>query len=71
MAATMPATAASSVTSASIARAVPPSASISRTASSASSRDVFAFTTMVAPWRASASAMARPIRLTPPVTRAT
>ncbi len=67
----MPATAFSSVTSASIARAVPPTASIVRTASAASSREERAFTTTVAPRFASSSAIASPIRRTPPVTSAT
>ncbi len=68
---TMRATPASSETSPMTTRAAAPRAAISRTVSSASSREDFAFTAIAAPSRASASAMARPIRRTPPVTSAT
>jgi hypothetical protein len=54
-------TASSSVTSARLATALPPFASISFTTFRASSRDLRAFTTTFAPPSASASAMARPM----------
>jgi hypothetical protein len=68
---TMASTAASSVTSASRTSAWPPCASISAATVSASSRALRVLTTIAAPWPASASAVARPIRRAAPVTSAT
>src|SRR5258708_2267818 len=69
--ATIRATAASSVTSASCNIAWPPAATISPTTASASARELRALTIMAAPEAARLRAMARPILREAPVTRAT
>ena len=71
MASTIALTAASSVMSAMCTIALPPAASTSSAAFSASSRDERALITTDAPSRANASAMPLPSRRTPPVTIAT